>query len=160
MEPWERYEDAAREAIRMIAKDLGIDRVVDEKKEYNGECTPWELDVTAFAKGTEQLIVFECRKRGRKVEKGEMAAFAFTVSDLGAKGYIVSQRGLGKGAKQIAEKKGIDHMQFTWNEETGDLVLKWLNNVYATTSDTLDMQQKVSAENFRGGESIQKVTGD
>ena len=154
MRVWERYEDAAREAVRRIAADLGLDHVVDEKKEYDGKSTSWELDVTAYAKGTGELVVFECRKRGRNVEKGEMASFAYTIKDLNAKGFIVSQKKLGKGASEIAAHEGIQHVQFTWNAETGDHVLKWLSQIYASVSDQLQPKQFFSADHVRGGESI------
>src|SRR5262245_60979707 len=101
MQLWERYEDAVREAIRKRAGKLGLDRVGDVTKGHDGAAAWWELDVTAYEKGSGQVVVFECRKRGRNVEKGEMASFAYTLNDLGAKGFIVSQKELGKGAREI-----------------------------------------------------------
>jgi hypothetical protein len=134
---WENYEDAARDVLGRIKDDLGLDRMYPAKDSFQGEATKWELDVTAFAKGSDQLVVFECRKRGRNVEKAEMGSFAYTLKDLKAKGFVVSQKQLGKGAQEIARHEGIGHMQFNWDEETGDSVLRWLRTVIATVSDTL-----------------------
>src|SRR5262245_25617625 len=134
MKNWERYEDAVREVLARIADEIGLESVVKEKKEYDGDATSWELDVTAFEKGTGDLVVFECKKRGRNVEKGEMGKFAFTLIDLGAKGFLVSEKRLSKGAQEIADHKGIGHMQFKCNLETGDSVLRWLNTVYSNLS--------------------------
>jgi hypothetical protein len=159
METWEQYEDAARDAIRKIANDIGLDRVVDQKKGYDGESTWWELDVTGYAKGTGQLVVFECRRRSRNVEKGEMASFAYTVNDLKAKGFIVSQKQLGKGAKEIAQHEGIGHMQFKWDAETGDHVLRWLHNIYAAVSDKLETKHFISVEQVRDGKSLGTYEG-
>ena len=62
MQNWERYSYAARAAIKAIADDLGLESVVDAKKEFQGEITRWEIDVAAYAKGSGELVVFECRK--------------------------------------------------------------------------------------------------
>ena len=46
MQTWERYEDAARAAIKAIADELGLETVVQGKQVYQGESTTWELEAS------------------------------------------------------------------------------------------------------------------
>lgn len=92
MKTGEPFENAVRRAISCIATDLDLEAVVNDKRIYDGAATSWELDVTAYAKGSGDLVVFECRDRGRNTEKAEMGAFAYTLRDLGATGFIVSKK--------------------------------------------------------------------
>jgi hypothetical protein len=142
---WEKYEDAARAVIEQIKVDLGLDRVFPAKAKFQGKVTKWEIDVTAFAKGTDQLVVFECRHRGRNVEKAQMGAVAYTVHDLGAKGFVISKKELSKGAKEVARAEGIGHMQFLWDKDTGDSILRWLNKIYVSVSSDLDLKDRADA---------------
>jgi hypothetical protein len=130
MKSWERYEDAAREVVRLLAHDIGLATVVESKTSFRGEVEQWQIDVAGHNAGG-KLVVFECRKRSRKVEKGHMAHFAYVVEDLGAKGYVVSQKGLSKGAQNIAKHNAIEHITLEWNQETGEKVVEFFGRFFA-----------------------------
>ena len=135
MATWERYEDAARAVIAKFKEYLGLERVEAAKKEYQGAVESWNIEVAGYREGDNRLVVFECRRRKRNVEKGEMGAFEHVIRDLGAQGYVVSQENLSKGARRIAEYHGIIHIPFRWDEKTGDYFLKVLNDVFIQITD-------------------------
>jgi hypothetical protein len=128
---WERYEDAARDAIGKVKEYLNLQKLESEKKKYQGDINSWEIEISGYQEGDGRLAVFECRRRGRNIQKGEMGAFEHEIRDLGAKGYIVSEKGLSKGAKKIAEHHEIVHIPFNWDPGTEDYVLKILNQIFA-----------------------------
>ena len=131
MPSWERYEDAAREVVRLLAHEIELASVVSEKKEFERHVEDWEIDVAGYhASG--KLVVFECRKRSRKVEKGHMAHFAYVVEDLGAKGFVVSQKGLSSGAKNIAKHHAIQHITLQWDQDTSQKLVEFMGRFFAT----------------------------
>jgi hypothetical protein len=130
MQAWERYEDA-REVVQLLANDIGLAAVVSEKREFEGEVEDWEIDVAGYDVSG-KLVVFECRKRSRKVEKGHVAHFAYVVKDLGAMGFVVSQKGLSSGAQNIADHHAIQHITLEWNQETGQKVIEFMGRFFAT----------------------------
>jgi Restriction endonuclease len=144
MKTWERYEDAARELIHRFKGHLDLQSVEDTKKKYQGKVEGWEIEVAGYSEGDGKLVVFECRHRGRNVGKSEMAAFAYTVQDLGAKkGYIVSQKGLSKGARSIATFHDIRHIPFSWEESTGDYLMRILDTAFVQKSDKAGVRDVV-----------------
>jgi hypothetical protein len=127
---WESYEDVAREVVRCLAHEIGLVKVVDTKAVFQGAVENWEIDVAAY-QFDGKLVVFECRKRSRNVEKGDMAHFAYVVEDLGAKGFLVSPRGLAKGAQNIANHHAIDHMKLVWDEGSSQRIVDFLGRFFA-----------------------------
>lgn len=138
MQAWEQYEDAGREVMRLLAKDIGVEEVVEKKQDFQGTVTPWEIDVAGY-KGDGTLVVFECRKRGRNVEKAEMGAFAYAIEDLGAKGYVVCQKTFSKGAQRIADHQEIEHIKLQWDKDTGQKVIEFLGRCFMTRGMTMVM---------------------
>lgn len=130
MESWERYEDAAREVVRLLGHDIGLASVVPEKTEFEGQVEDWEIDVAGYDV-VGKLVVFECRKRSRPVEKGHMAHFAYVVEDLGAKGFVVSQKGLSSGAKNIANRHAIQHITLQWDQNTDQKLVEFIGRFFA-----------------------------
>lgn len=135
---WERYEDAGREVMRLLAKDIGVEEVVDKKQEFQGTACPWEIEVAGY-KSDGTLVVFECRKRGRNVEKGEMGSFAYVIEDLEAEGYVVCQKKFSKGAKKIADHHKIEHINLQFDQETGQKVIEFLGRCFVTRGMTMYM---------------------
>ena len=103
------------------------------EKEYPGTVIPWEIEVAGYKRdGT--LVVFECRKRGRNVEKDEMASFAYTIEDLGAEKYVIFQKKFSKGAQKIADHHKINHIQLQLDEKTEQMLIGFLGRCFATVT--------------------------
>ena len=83
---------------------FGISEIEAKQRLMGDAGTSWEID----AKGVVEdgFLVIECKERSTaRLKQHEIAALAFTIKDLGAKGgVIVTSIGLQKGAKKIAEK--------------------------------------------------------
>jgi hypothetical protein len=125
------YEDAIRNVIRVLKDELGLASVSDDNGDIAGTVEKWQIDVAAYQKGDQKLVVFECKDRGRNLEKSQAAAFAVTIEDLGAaKGYLVTQKMLSKGAKNVAAWKGIEHMRVEWDDSTNQAIIDFLGRTF------------------------------
>src|SRR3954453_13143763 len=134
------YEDAVRNVIRALKDELGLARVSEENGDIKGKVEKWQIDVAAFQKGDQKLVVFECKDRGRNLEKSQAAAFSVTIEDLGAaKGYLVTQKKLSRGAKKVADWKGIGHLQIVWDEKSDQAIISFLDRTFVTKGMTLYM---------------------
>jgi Restriction endonuclease len=81
---------------------------LDSVEGVDGE---YVIDVTARFElfgGIPFLCVFECKKRGRKLERGDVQKLLATVNAIGAdKGVLVSSSGFQLGAIVFAQKHGL-----------------------------------------------------
>jgi len=70
----------------------------------------YQIDVLAeyFALGTKNIVVVECKKQSRSVEREIVALLYAKMQSIGAqKGIVISTTGFQRGATQYAEKHGI-----------------------------------------------------
>jgi hypothetical protein len=147
MEKWLGYEDKFREIVSKNLDDFGLTSVVEAKQDFEGEITSWNIDVSGY--DGENLVVYECRNRKRKPIKGDLGEFAFRLSDLDARGFIVSPKGLTAGAQEIASAKGIEHIPFSFDVNTGDFVLRIKTKILAGLSNTLNVGHSGKVEILR-----------
>jgi hypothetical protein len=110
--PWPTYEDVARRVLLDMKEALGISRV-ECKQTVGGASTSWELDAKALTVDGKSFLVVEARRHTASgLKQEDMAAIAFRIDDLGAKGgIVVSPLPLQRGAKAIAAAKNIAHVK-------------------------------------------------
>jgi hypothetical protein len=131
---WESYEDVARYLLEEIGDALGLElERVEGKQTLVGESgATWEIEGKGIKAGTGAIVVIECRRyTTSKLKQKDMAAMAWTISDVGASGgIVVTPIGVQRGGQIVAKSAGIEVVHLDANSTTTDYVLKFLNKVF------------------------------
>ncbi|REK81758.1 hypothetical protein DVG80_21030 [Rhodococcus erythropolis] len=137
---WKTYEEVACDLLERIGDHLGLN-YVEGKQKLVGQDTEWEIDAKGVLKDGRGIVVIECRRyTTSRINQKDMGALAFTIKDLGASGGIlVSPMEPQRGARQIAEGNGIQHLQLNSDATSTDYVLMvgFLNRAFIGVSDTI-----------------------
>ena len=84
---------------------------VAHRSVVQGTSGEYEIDVVVRFRlfgGAELLILVECRRRGRRIERDDVMAFHSKLQDTGAhKGIMFATAGFQSGAIEYAERQGI-----------------------------------------------------
>src|SRR5262245_34344967 len=110
MAQWKTYEEVTKAILIDLQTELGLWEV-SEGRSYPGQAgTTWNIDVSARREGSDDLVIFECRRQPTtRIKQEEMAAFAYRVRDIGAAaGIVVTPLGLQQGAELIAQAERIE----------------------------------------------------
>ena len=109
---WESYEDVARYLLDKIGDALGLERVEGKQTLVGESGTTWEIDGKGVRADAGAIVVIECRRyTTSKLKQKDMAAMAFSISDVGASGGIV--------------------VHLDANSTATNYVLSFVNNVFA-----------------------------
>jgi hypothetical protein len=105
--PWEYYESVAVDLLNRFAEGFGLDRV-EAKQQIQGKTTTWNIEAKGVRDSDGATILVECRRKKRKLNQEAMAAIAYRIQDVGAKGgIVVTPLELQSGASRIANAKRI-----------------------------------------------------
>ncbi len=129
---WESYEDVARYLLDKMGDALGLERV-EGKQTLTGESgTTWEIDGKGVRANAGAIVVIECRRyTTSKLKQKDMAAMAWTISDVGASGgIVVTPIGVQRGGQIVAKSAGIEVVHLDANSTRTDYVLSFLHNVF------------------------------
>jgi hypothetical protein len=109
---------------------------------------PWDIEVVGYRRGTRRLILFEVKLRTRNVEPETAGGLAYRIEDTGAeKGYFVTalDKGLSKGAEEIANYERIGHIQLSRDSTPDDYIMKCADNLFIGLSETIRLTDEVTA---------------
>lgn len=112
---WKRFEDAARELIKLHQDFFGLASVEPTEAKVTGSSGyEWNIEIVAHQEHSFGLVLFECRQKRRNITPAEAAELAYRVLDTGAeRGYFITPIGkkLSSGATTIAAHEGIEQIQ-------------------------------------------------
>ena len=122
---------------------------------------PWDIEVAGYKQGSRRLILVECKNRSRNIEPEQAGGFAYRIEDTGAeRGYLVTplDKGLSKGAQEIADYEQIRHIQVARESTPDDYVMRCADNLFVGVSDTLRLTDEVTAVVVRKDGSESQVS--
>lgn len=121
---WKEFEEAVELIYRKFHKNASVKRDDKIMGKVSGQMRQIDVSVKHRLGITDLLLIVECKRHGRKIDVKEMEAFAAKKDDVGANmGIMVAERGFTKGARHLAEAKGIkvyrlrDTRRGDWPEE-------------------------------------------
>lgn len=119
------YERAVADIVKVAGHDV-IDRQVEHLDPVEGMDGTYIIDVTVRFRlmGADFLILFECKRHPRPVEREDVQVLQDKLRSTGAhKGVVVAASGFQRGALQYAQKHGIACVRLVdgaWTYETRD----------------------------------------
>lgn len=136
---WVSYEKVAQHLLHSIASEFDLGRVEGKQIAPGKSGTNWEIDAKGIRFSDEGFIIIECRRyTTSRLSQEDVAAIAYRIKDMGAKGgIIVSPLNLQEGARKVAEHEGLIHCRLSPNSTTTDYVLQFLNKAFIGLSETL-----------------------
>jgi hypothetical protein len=135
---WRTYEEVAVYLLNQFADALGLERVEGKQKVVGNITTAeWEIDGKGVKIGHEGFVVIECRRHLRsKLKQEEVAAVAYRIRDMGAKGgIIVSPLGFQEGAAKVAGAENIQDIHMNKDSTTTEYMLRFLDMVFIGATD-------------------------
>jgi hypothetical protein len=132
---WSNYEEVAHHVLGRLAKRFGLREVQGKQKLRGYSGTDWEIDAVAFRERDGAPLIVECRLYKRSLSQEAVAAVAYRIRDTGAAGgFTVSPRPLQKGARKVAARENVQHVQLapestrdSWLAKIGDVLEAGLN---------------------------------
>lgn len=147
---WESYEDVARYLLENIgdALGLGLQRVEGKQTLVGESGTMWEIDGKGVRAGTAAIVVLECRRyTTSRLKQSDIAALAWTISDVGASGgLVVTPLGVQEGGQIVARSAGIDVICLDADATQTDYVVRFLEKVFIGRSVALCVTVNFTAE--------------
>jgi hypothetical protein len=119
------YERAVADIVKVAGHDV-IDWQVEHLDPVEGMDGTYVIDVTVRFRlmGADFLILFECKRHSRPVEREDVQVLQDKLRATGAhKGVVVAASGFQRGALQYAQKHGIACVRLVdraWTYETRD----------------------------------------
>ncbi len=160
---WKNFEDVFRAILAMHMDFFELEEVEPTSKPIPGiarKVKPWAIDVVGYRKGTNRLVLFEVKRRGRNVEPEQAAGFAYRILDTEAEaGYIVTtmDRNLSSGAKEIANYEKIGHIQLQKDSTPDDYVMRIADNMFVGITDAVKVSERVEAIVERRDGSTERI---
>ncbi|MDF2974015.1 MAG: hypothetical protein K0R61_4465 [Microvirga sp.] len=132
--PWEYYESVAVDLLNRFAEGFGLDRV-EAKQQIQGKTTTWNIEAKGVRDSDGATILVECRRKKRKLNQEAMAAIAYRIQDVGAKGgIVVTPLELQSGASRIANAKRIVAVQLDPSSTPADFAMRFLGKLMVGAS--------------------------
>lgn len=127
---WRNYELAAAQLIRdagpfMKAKGVRVDQAVRGATGNN-----WNIEVKAYDVDDDRIIIVECKRYKRRVNKEVVGGFAYRVHDTGSRGILVTTLPLQKGGQLIVQHEQIAHIILTPDSTEDDYHATIANKVF------------------------------
>lgn len=105
------FEVFCTETLKAYAKTEGLQNFqIKHNQKINADDGTYQIDVLAefVALGAKHVVIVECKKVGRSIERETVAALYAKLQSIGAqKGILISTSGFQSGAVQYAGKHGI-----------------------------------------------------
>jgi predicted helicase len=147
MAAWMKYEEVVRHILDRYRGAFGLDRVEPKQKVPGDSGTVWEIDVVAYAKDDDKLILFECRRYKSKIKQEAVGGFAFRIDDTqAAKGYIVTPIGLQEGAETVAAYKEIGCIRIPRDATAENHIVQFLDKTFIGVTDRAGVTERVMIE--------------
>jgi hypothetical protein len=144
------YEEVAKHILYEQRDFFGLERVEGKQDIPAVNGTTYEIDVVAYRKGDERLVLFECRDYNKKLNQEAVGGFAYRIQVIGAaKGYMITPIGLQAGAKLVADYEKIGHITIPRGSTPESYVVRFLNNVLAKVTDHAAFQDRCRVEVVR-----------
>lgn len=110
------YEDATADLVRMLADQQSLETLeLSTRALIRGTSTKNEVDVwwRFVWEGQERRMAFQCKRRGRPIDQGEVFKFLGVLRDLGndIQGMMVTHLGYQAGALRVAESYDIGALE-------------------------------------------------
>lgn len=144
---WRSYELAAAQLIRdagpfMKAKDVRVDQTARGATGNN-----WNIEVKAYDVDDDRIIIVECKRYKRRVNKEVVGGFAYRVHGTGSRGILVTTYSLQKGGQLIVQHEQIAHIILDADSTENDYLATVANQVFirhsfqeaAAAHDSLDV---------------------
>jgi len=121
---WSTYEEIARKVLADMRDALCIDSVEGKQIATGASGVNWEIDAKAWTKGEQGFLLVEARRHTtERLKQEDLAAIAYRVEDIGARGgIVVSPLPLQSGANTLAQAENIAHVKLT-ADSTADTYL-------------------------------------
>jgi hypothetical protein len=146
---WEIYEQVAGQLLAKLSTALGLElERVEGKQALPGKSgTTWEIDRVGITKGGGKVVAIECRRYPEDTIKQQaIAAMAYTMRDVGAKGgIIVTPKGVQSGGQKVADYEGIVIVLLDADATATDFLLKTMDKLIAGRSATFSGRGILSA---------------
>ena len=148
---WESFEDVFRAILHRHRDFFELEDVEPGPTQVAGKARkvrPWDIEVVGYRRGTRRLVLFEVKLRTRNVEPEVAGGFAYRIEDTGAEtGYFVTalDKGLAKGAQEIADYERIGHIQLDRKSSPDDYVMKCADNLFIGVSGTIRLKDEAVA---------------
>lgn len=145
---WETYEDATRGFLEDIGGHLGLTRVEGKQKlagHHSGRRP--EVEAVVYTDDRKRLLV-ECKRKGkRRVEAGDMEAFAYRILDTeSAGGIIVTTIGLQEGAKLVAQAEKITTVILDPTSTDEEYIARIANQLFWKQGDAVELKDAAQVE--------------
>jgi len=143
---WEQYEKLARQVLRDAKSTLKLSRVEPKQKMPGDSGTDWEIDLVAYDRGSEKLVLVECKMRSEDTLNQEtVGGFAYRIQDARAKrGILVTTIGLQEGAKKIADHEEIATVLIDGDDDPENYVATVAGQIFAkATTDMFSVEPNV-----------------
>jgi hypothetical protein len=146
----EKYELVARQILEDLKKPLNLSSV-EEKQSLTGfSGTKWEIDAKAWIEDGSGFLVVEARRYTKsRLKQEDLAAIAYRIQDIGAKGgIVVSPLPLQRGAELVARAAGIEHVSIDPNSTTDSYFAEYLSKRFygLKASASVQMRSFMEAE--------------
>jgi len=148
---WRDYEQVSTYLLNHLSKELGLEKVEGKQKLIGKSGTEWEIDAKGICENSEGIVIIECRRyTTSKQNQEKIAGFAWRIIDTGANGGIlVSQLGLQKGAKLVAQAANITSVIIDANSTPQNFAVEFLNQLFLGTTLSISMNMNVTATLLR-----------
>lgn len=137
---WESFEDVFRVILNDHKEYFGLARVEPGPAKAVAESGyVYNIEVLAYAKGDEKLVLFECRLKIKNLEPGHAGEFIHRISTTGAKkGYFVTslEKGLSKGAMMEAGYHQVGHIQLSADATRYEYIMRYMQDFFLGVSPT------------------------
>ena len=157
---WKSFEDVFREILGRHKEFFGLEDVEPGPAKVAGRARrvrPWDIEVVGYRKEDRRLVIFECRRRGRNVEPGHAAEFAYRIDDTGAEtGFFVTtlENGLSQGAQEVADYERIGHIRLSREATPDEYVMRCMDNIFVGLAETLTFSDEAVSVVSRHGDGI------
>ncbi len=144
---FETYEQVAQHLLNCFASEFGLS-CVEGKPQVKGEQSgvKWTIDAKGIRIGADGFVTVECRRyTSSRLKQEHLAAIAFRIADTGAKGgIVVSPLELQRGARKLAQAKGITEVRLNSGCNCQEFVLSFLNKVMIGVCDSVAITESIS----------------
>jgi hypothetical protein len=142
------YEDITRKIISENREFFGLNRVEPGPTSvpaiHGGK---YKIEVLAYRKGDERLILFECRDREDRLDQEETGGFAYRIQVTGAaKGYLVTPVGLQSGARIVADYEKIGQITIPRGATAGNYLARFLDQILLKSTENLGLGDSVQVK--------------
>jgi len=149
---WRTYEDTVRYIVsqhRDVFAPESVEATAGSAKGTSGHI--WNIEIIGYTSRGHKTVIFEVRRKSRNIEPEEAGGFANRIRETKSKGYFVTPLGrtLSDGAKKVAKKNKINHVQVSVTSTPENYIMKYLRDFFVGVSSSMAAWQAELAYELR-----------